>query len=131
MRRKEASQRGTSEERAGPSLAGSVTGVRAQLNLLVAATTAVVLAAFLAPLGIVLRNTTQQRAVAEATARAQTAATLVALGQVPTGESLTVVYGDDVADRASVELARQGEAFSAWTSGGVEALVPVLSLIHI
>jgi len=111
-----------------------MTGVRAQLNLLVAATTALVLAAFLAPLGIVLRNSTQQRAIADATSRAQTAATLVALSQTPRGEGLTVFYGDGTtagvpATRgASVELASRGEAFSAWIDGGVEILVPVQGL---
>ncbi|HEY7226163.1 MAG TPA: HAMP domain-containing sensor histidine kinase [Micromonosporaceae bacterium] len=113
-----------------------MTGVRAQLNLLVVATTAVILAAFLAPLGLVLRNSTQQRAIAEATSRAQAAATLVALGQTPRSDevSLTVFYGDGTevgagAQRgASVELASRGEAFSAWTTGGVEVLVPVQGL---
>ncbi len=111
-----------------------MSGVRAQLNLLVVTTTAVVLAAFLAPLGIVLRNTTEERAIADATSRAQAAATLVALGQTPSDAGLTVFFGDGSvtgapADRgASVELASRGEAFSARMPGGVEILVPVQGL---
>lgn len=113
-----------------------MTGVRAQVNLLVATTTAVVLAAFLAPLGIVLRNTAEQRAIADATTRAQAAAALVALGQTPRDDevSLTVFYADGrragtPADRGpSVELASRGEAFAARTAGGVEVLVPVQGL---
>jgi signal transduction histidine kinase len=110
--------------------------MRAQLNLLVVATTAVVLAAFLAPLGIVLRNTTQERAIADGTNRAQSAARLVALGQTPSDAELplTVFYADgeqsgEPAQRGpSVELASRGEAFSAWADGGVEVLVPVEGL---
>jgi signal transduction histidine kinase len=113
-----------------------VTGVRTQVNLLVATTTAVVLAAFLAPLGIVLRNTAEQRAIAEATTRAQSAAALVALGQTPRDDevTLTVFYGDGSSSGApaergpAVELASRGEAFAAEATGGVEVLVPVQGL---
>ena len=106
-------------------------GVRAQVNVLVTLTTAVILAAFLAPLGIVLRNTAEQRAISDATNRAQSAAMLVALNQTPRGEMLTVFFdngrraGAPAEAGASVELARRGEAFAAETAGGIEVLVPV------
>ncbi len=111
-------------------------GVRSQFNLLVAATTAVVLAGVLAPLGIVLRDATRDRAIADGTSRAPSAATLVALSQTPRDDEspLTVFYGDGTqvgatAQRgASVELASRGEAFAAQTDGGVEILVPVQGL---
>jgi signal transduction histidine kinase len=113
-----------------------MSGVRAQVNLLVATATAVVLAAFLAPLGIVLRDTAQQRAIAEATTRAQSAAALVALGQTPRDDevTLTVFYGDGstagfpAARGRAVELASRGEAFAAEAVDGVEVLVPVQGL---
>jgi signal transduction histidine kinase len=113
-----------------------MTGVRAQVNLLVATTTAVVLAAFLAPLGVVLRTMAEQRAIADATARAQAAAALVAVGQTPRDDAvaLTVFYSDGrvvgaAAERGpAVELASRGEAFAARTAGGVEVLVPVHGL---
>jgi len=60
-----------------------VTGVRAQLNALVAATTSLVLLAFLVPLGLLLRRAAEERAVSEASSRAQSVAALVALGQSP------------------------------------------------
>ena len=44
--------------------------VRAQLNLLVAATTSLVLIAFLVPLGLLLRGAAEQRAIAAATLQA-------------------------------------------------------------
>jgi signal transduction histidine kinase len=113
-----------------------MTGVRAQVNLLVATTTAVVLAAFLAPLGVVLRTMAEQRAIADATTRAQAAAALVAVGQTPRDDevALTVFYSDGrvagaAAERGpAVELASRGEAFAARTTGGVEVLVPVHGL---
>ncbi len=111
-----------------------MTGVRAQVNLLVATATAVVLAAFLAPLGIVLRDTAEQRAIAEATTRAQSAAALVALGQTPRDDALTVFYGDgstagaNASRTPAVELASRGEAFAAQAVDGVEVLVPVQGL---
>jgi signal transduction histidine kinase len=84
----------------------------------------------------VLRNTAEQRAISDAITHAQSAAVLVALdqtpsGQLPSGQMLTVFYGDGrqvgapAEAGASVELARLGEALTAETSGGVEVLVPV------
>ena len=118
-----------------------MTGVRAQLNLLVAATTSLVLIAFLVPLGILLSRTAYERAVAAATQQAQAAAALVALGQSPSnlggnGEpSVTVFYPDGrtvglPAQRTpSITLAGRGQAFTASTTdGGVEVLLPVEGL---
>jgi len=126
-------QHGIGAGGAGARAAATPLGVRAQVNLLVAATTAVILAAFLAPLGIVLRNTAEQRAIADATTRAQAAAALVALGRVPQDDtgSLTVFYGDgtqvgaDAVRGPAVDLASRGHAFTAQAAGGVEVLVPV------
>jgi signal transduction histidine kinase len=115
-------------------------GVRVQLNLLVAATTSLVLLAFLAPIGLLLRGSAEQRAVAAASTRAQSAAALVALGQTPhlysgpTEAQLTIFYADGRRAGAaasagqSVELARRGQAFTARTDGGIEVLVPVQGL---
>lgn len=114
-------------------------GVRAQLNLLVAATTSLVLIAFAAPLGLLLRRTAEERAVAAATQRAQETASLVSLGQEPTilrgeGPAVTVFYPDGrvlgaPAPRTdSVELAARGEAFTAQYAGGIEVLIPVQGL---
>jgi signal transduction histidine kinase len=115
-------------------------GVRVQLNLLVAATTSLVLLAFLAPIGLLLRGSAEQRAVAAASTQAQSAAALVALGQTPhltngpSESQLTVFYADGRRAGApaglspSVELARRGQAFTARTDGGIEVLVPVQGL---
>ncbi|HLT09739.1 MAG TPA: HAMP domain-containing sensor histidine kinase [Micromonosporaceae bacterium] len=123
-----------------------MSGVRAQLNLLVAATTSLVLIAFLVPLGLLLSRAAEERAVAAATQRAQAAAALVAIGQSPseTGGALeplvTVFYADGriagaPAERTpSIELASRGNAFTAQVPardgepGGVEVLVPVEGL---
>lgn len=123
-----------------------MSGVRAQLNLLVAATTSLVLIAFLVPLGLLLARSAEERAVAVATQRAQAAAALVAIGQSPseTGDALdplvTVFYADGriagaAAERTpSIELASRGDAFTAEVPardgepGGVEVLVPVEGL---
>jgi len=117
-----------------------VNGVRVQLNLLVAATTSLVLLAFLVPIGLLLRSSAEQRAVATASTQAQAAAALVALGQTPhlaTGPAearLTVFYADGrragaaASPSQSVELARRGQAFTARADGGIEVLVPVQGL---
>ena len=54
-------------------------GVRAQLGILVAATTSLVLLAFLVPLGLLLRRTAEERAISAATQQAQSVAALVSL----------------------------------------------------
>lgn len=110
-------------------------GFRAQINLLVAATMSVVLLAFLIPLGLLLRRDAEQRAIADATQRAQSAAVVLALqpGTSVAGDNLTIFRGDGTTSGApaprgpSVELASRGKAFAASTSGGVEVLVPVQS----
>ena len=115
-----------------------MTGVRAQLNALVAATTSLVLLAFLVPLGLLLRRAAEERAVSEASSRAQSVAALVALGQSPPpaddGPLVTVFYADGRVSGApaartdSVTLAASGRAFTARSGGGIEVLVPVLGL---
>jgi signal transduction histidine kinase len=111
--------------------------VRAQLNLLVAATTSLVLIAFLVPLGVLLRDAAEQRAVSAATTYAQSVAALVALGQPPPtgmGAQITVFHPDGRVDgrparwSASVLLAARGRAFTAETDGGLEVLIPVQGL---
>jgi signal transduction histidine kinase len=111
--------------------------VRTQLNLLVAATTSLVLIAFLVPFGALLRDAAEQRAVSAATTYAQSVSALVALGEPPPtgmGRQITVFYPDGrvaglPADRTgSVLLAARGRAFTAETDGGLEVLVPVQGL---
>jgi signal transduction histidine kinase len=117
-------------------------GVRAQLTVLVAATTSLVLIAFLVPLGLLLRSEAEQRAISAATLRAQSVAALVALGQGADqpaaadadGVRTTVFFGDgsvsgtSAARTPSVELAARGRAFTAEAAGGVEVLTPVQGL---
>jgi signal transduction histidine kinase len=113
-------------------------GVRGQLNAVVAATTSLVLLAFLVPLGLLLRRAAEDRAIAAATAEAQATAALVALGQEPhradgagEGPLVTVffadgrVVGDPTPRTDSIALAATGRAFMAESAGGVEVLVPV------
>jgi len=118
-----------------------VTGVRGQLITLVAATTSVVLLAFLVPIGLLLRSEAEQAAIATATLQAQAVAALVTLdpelaaGELgpatPDGLEISVfladgrVLGAVAARTASVELAGRGRAFTAERDGGVEVLVPV------
>lgn len=121
------------------------TGVRAQLIGLVAATTSVVLLAFLVPLGLLLRSEAEQQAISAATLQAQALAAVVALDperaadQVappPAADEPLVsvflpdgrVLGADAARTPSVELAASGRAFTAEWDGGVEVLVPVQGL---
>ncbi len=117
-----------------------MTGVRRQLATLVAVTMTLVLAAFLVPLGLVLRNSAADRAISLATDTAQSTAALIAAdpdavagiaGMSDTGLTLSVFLGDGrvagtvVPRGPSVQLAARGEAFTASSGGGVEALVPV------
>lgn len=120
-------------------------GVRGQLTTLVAATTSVVLLAFLIPIGLLLRSQAEQQAISTATLRAQALAALVALDPEQTGSQLDDSPGPDdpyvtlflpdgrvagvAADRTpSVELAARGRAFTAEWDGGIEVLVPVQGL---
>ncbi|GIH02680.1 two-component sensor histidine kinase [Rhizocola hellebori] len=119
-----------------------MTGVRAQLATLAGATTVAVLLAFLGPLGLLLRNAAQDRAIAEATQQAQSVASLVAVNPAVTPDLAATnpnshtkisiflpdgqVWGAPAARNAAVDLAAMGGAFTARTQGGVEVLVPVL-----
>jgi len=118
-----------------------MSGVRAQLALLVAATTSVVLLAFLIPFGLLLRSEAERRAISTATLQAQSLAAFVAAdpstvdGRVaaldPAGPVVSVfepdgrVVGAPASRTPSVELASRGRAFTAQYEGGVEVLVPV------
>ncbi len=119
-----------------------MTGVRAQLATLAGATTVAVLLAFLGPLGLLLRNAAQDRAIAEATQQAQSVAGLVAVNPTVTPDLAAAnpnsstkisiflpdgqVWGAPAARNAAVDLAATGGAFTVRTPGGVEVLVPVL-----
>jgi signal transduction histidine kinase len=111
-----------------------VSGVRGQLNLVVAATTSLVLIAFLVPLGLLLRRSAEDRAVSTATIEAQAAASLVALKQTPEANDITVFFADGhqigwPAKRTdSVKVAQTGWAFADAVGNGYEALVPVEGL---
>jgi signal transduction histidine kinase len=120
-----------------------VTGVRAQLAVLVAVTTSVVLLAFLVPLGLLLRSQAEEQAVSTATLRAQSLAAAVALDPdaaadqigLPTSDDVVSVFlpdgrvlGDPATRTPSVELAARGRAFTAEWEDGVEVLVPVQGL---
>lgn len=119
-------------------------GVRAQLAGLVAATTSVVLLAFLVPLGLLLRSEAEKRAISDATLQAQSLAALVAVNPLgaterPGAPSSTrddgpiisvflpdgQVSGTATDSTPAVELARRGRAFAAEYRGGIEILVPV------
>lgn len=117
-------------------------GVRGQLTVLVAATTSLVLLAFLVPLALLLRSESEERAISAATLRAQSLAALVALEQnpvdavsaEPVGAQMSIfladgrVLGAPAVRTPSVELAMRGRAFTAEAAGGVEVLVPVQGL---
>ncbi len=119
-----------------------MTGVRAQLATLAGATTVAVLLAFLGPLGLLLRNAARDRAIAEATQQAQSVAGLVAVNPTVTPDLAAAnpdshtkisiflpdgqVWGAPAVRGAAVDLAAVGGAFTAYTQGGVEILVPVL-----
>ncbi|MGE5829351.1 MAG: ATP-binding protein [Micromonosporaceae bacterium] len=116
--------------------------MRRQLTGVVAATTSLVLLAFLVPLGLLLRSEAEQRAISAATLQAQSLAALVALDQSrldqvwadPSGAHVSIflpdgrVLGAPATSSPAVELARRGQAFTAESSGGVEVLVPVQGL---
>lgn len=108
--------------------------MRRRLATLVAATTSLVLVAFLVPIALLLRSEAAERAISTATMEAQSLAPLVpnmTADSLPS-DGRTTVFGPDgqvigtPAERtASVRLAARGEAFVARTSGGREVLVPV------
>ena len=119
-------------------------GVRRQLATLVAVTMSLVLLAFLVPLGIVLRGAAADRAIAAATQEAQSMAAMIAADpdsavvyngeHVVAGLAVSVfmpdgtVNGQPSSRTQSIDLASRGQAFTASSNGGVEALVPVQGL---
>jgi len=115
--------------------------MRGRLTLLVAATTCLVLIAFLAPLALLVRQVAEDRAISRANSALQTIVPLVGAradelalavqGQpvpvsvfAPTGE----VIGQDAAPTPAVRLAAaKGESFTVTTGAGREIVVPVVS----
>lgn len=120
--------------------------MRRQLALLVAATTSIVLVAFLVPLALLARSVAADRAVNAATLEAQALSSLVAtvdrqtldlvLQQVNGGapHPVTVFLPDGTAAgapaprSAAVALAEQGRSVTAEAVGGREILVAVQGL---
>jgi len=121
--------------------------VRRRLSLLVLAVTSMVVVAFVVPLGMLVKQQTESRALArgQRTAQAVAAGLAVAASLSPdlpaglvdlvvatSGDDATSVFlpGGTVAglpapSSAAVEQARTGRALSADAPGGVEVLVPV------
>lgn len=111
--------------------------MRRSLAVLVAATTSLVLIAFLVPIGVLLRSESAERATTAATLRAQsTADQLAALTEAsldPHGDTTVFLadgrtIGVPAVRSDSVELARRGQTFVAETEGGREVLVAVQSV---
>jgi signal transduction histidine kinase len=125
--------------------------MRRRLALLSLAVASLVVIAFLLPLGMLLRNQAQSRALTAAERDAQSvAAALAVAGYGPSGESIGVGFaetvlaafgnpdglsiifdeettvGPAVAWSTSIEQSRRGAAFTAKTDDGAEVLVPVL-----
>ena len=116
--------------------------MRRRLALLVAATTSIVVVAFLVPLALLVRDVGADRALdsAESAARSLTpviataadpATVTLALERADAARRLTVflpdgrVLGVPATADAAVALARQGRAFSTDADGGRQVLVPV------
>ena len=118
--------------------------MRRQLRFLVAATTSLVLLAFLIPLALLLRTLAEDRAVAQAVQDAQNVAVVVAVTDPAQLEpvvtlvdqrserDITVFLANNTvigapADKGSRAraLAGSGQAFSRSTPGGREVFVPV------
>lgn len=120
--------------------------MRRRLALLVAATTALVLNAFVVPLALLIRNVAADRAINSATAEAQSLAPLVAamdlaslrlvVEQLDAGQPhhVTVflpdgtLIGASLARTPAVELATRGRSFSVATAQGTEIVVAVAGL---
>ncbi|HEX6468385.1 MAG TPA: HAMP domain-containing sensor histidine kinase, partial [Streptosporangiaceae bacterium] len=117
--------------------------MRRRLALLVAATTSLVLVAFLVPLALLVRSVAADRAVSSATLQAQSLSSLVATAD-PTSLNLTVqqlnatgrhpitvflpdgaVVGAPAGVTPGVELARRGTSITVTAPGGREILVSV------
>ena len=119
--------------------------MRRQVALLVAATTSLVLIAFLVPLAVLLRTLAEDRATAQGLQEAQSLAVVVAVVIDPAQLDPVVQLADQRTDRdvsvvlpsgqvlgaplpaASrvLALARTGSSFTAQVRGGREVLVPV------
>ena len=125
--------------------------MRRQLALLSLAVVTLVVVSFLVPVGILIRNQAQARAMRSAERNSESVAAaiavvgsssessavttdsvqavLVAFGEP---DSLSIILPDDTiigvgtADEVNLEQARGGDALSAPTEGGVEVLAPVL-----
>jgi signal transduction histidine kinase len=120
--------------------------MRTRIILLVAATTSLVLVAFLAPLALLVRSTAADRAVSSAIVEMQAFAPLVSTVDSKTLElavsrtnaanshQLTVflpdgrVVGSAAPRSAAVRLAATGRSLTAQASGGREVLVAVAGL---
>ncbi|MFC0622535.1 HAMP domain-containing sensor histidine kinase [Kribbella deserti] len=111
--------------------------MRKRLATLVAATTSLVLLAFLVPLAWLLRSEAAERATTAATLTAQSVGQQLpdlAEGSLPTSSRVTVFLPDGrvlglPADRTpAVDLAARGQSFVAEAPGGRQVLISVLSL---
>jgi signal transduction histidine kinase len=120
--------------------------MRRRLALLVAATTSLVLVAFVVPLAVLVRNVAADRAVTAATLEANSLSTVVAttdrrtlrltLDQInaTTGHHVTVfmpgtlTLGATATRSPAVKLAERGRSLSASAPGGREILVAVAGL---
>jgi signal transduction histidine kinase len=125
--------------------------MRRQLALLSLAVASLVVVAFLVPVGILIRNQAQTRALsgAERDAQSVAAALAVAASAAPNGvitadfgeallarfgepDGLSIIFfdgavvGDSFDPSPNVDQARLGAAFTASADGGAEVLVPVL-----
>ena len=117
--------------------------MRRSLALLVAATTSLVLVAFLVPLAVLIRSATFEQAVSAAirdagalvsvvaTADRDTVALAAEQSKAVTGHPFTVYYpdgttaGDLVAASPAVDLGLRGRSLTAEADGGVEIVVAV------
>ena len=123
--------------------------MRRQLSLLVLAVTSMVVVSFTVPLGLLVRQQAESRALAGSQRTGQAVAAGLAVASylspdlpVSVVELVVAVSGEDVTSvflpdgsvvglpaesSAAVEQARSGRALTADAAGGVEALVPVAS----
>jgi signal transduction histidine kinase len=122
--------------------------MRRRLAFLSLAVSSLVVLAFLIPLGILVRNQAENRALTRGERFAESIAAALAItgardlgvdgGEVvlqafgsPAGTSIVypsgAAVGAPIADTANLELAREGAAFTARIDGGAEVLVPVLT----
>ena len=125
--------------------------MRRQLALLSLAVVTLVVVSFLLPVGILIRNQAQARAMRSAERNSESVAAAIAVvgstnqSSVVTSDSveavlvafgepdgLSIILPDDMiigvgaAEAVNLAQARSGEALSARTDGGVEVLAPVL-----